>query len=108
MVAYFSAACAVFCTSFGPSRVVHTVRIFVNATAIKMGCVDVLYGATAMHLCVFMSHMNELHTHSVRLRCVISICIYTDHSHTMRTSSLKLQKNIVKKCRIVKEINRTV
>ena len=36
-------------------RLVHTAQFFVNATAIKMGCVDVkdcLYGATAMHLCV--------------------------------------------------------
>ena len=30
-----------------------------------------------------MSHMNGYHTHSVRLRCAISICIYTDHSHTV-------------------------
>ena len=33
-------------------------------------------------VCV-MSQMNGLHTHSVRLQCVIPICIYTDCSRTM-------------------------
>ena len=63
----------------------HSAFFFVNATVIKKGCeilsmiLFILCDCDYLTFtCVWMSHMNGLHTHSVQLQCAIHTKIYVN------------------------------